>query len=278
MADENKTFIYWEDTTFDFTKNTYTRWLDFIDKELYKPDRNWELIVLFWHPSMWKTEFAFFVMRNNIKLWIPTIFFWLEIGKKAIIQRACLKMVWVDQNQYDSGNVSDYQKTMLEEKRKKMETDFGDVLVWISKTPTIDELIAEMDRQFWWWCKLFIVDNLWKIDMEWKTENEAFANISSKLQTFALSNRVQVILLHHVIKQSSTKGKEIDDIFDLKPAGDEWFRGSKKIKDNAIRMIEIYRKFDSNDVFLFQYKHTPTGKRWMVQLIFEQWEYMEEAF
>lgn len=274
-------FVYNEDTKFDFTKNPYTWGLDILNKELYRPDKNGELIVLFGHPMMWKTEFSFFLMRKNMEIWIPTLFFWLEIWKKAIIHRACLKMCWVDQNTYDEWNCTDYQKAMMEDKRKYMEEKFWNILVSITKTPTIDELIDEMETKYIRnWCRVFVIDNLGKIDMEWKTENDIFWVISWKLQTFALSHQAQVILLHHVVKQNAwnSKWKDIDDIFDLKPAGEEWFRGSKKIKDNAIRMLEIYRKFDSDDVYLFQYKHWPTGKRAIWNIKFIQWEYIESDF
>ena len=81
---------------------------------------------------------------------------------------------------------------------------------------------------------------------------------------------------HHASKPPKAKNGDphgvLEETIILWPYG---FRWSEKIHDNATRLVEIYRNRGADATWLIQYKHTPTDTRWLVELVFNKWEFEE---
>lgn len=262
---------------FDFDKNKFTRWLDSLDKNFRKPDTLWELIVLFWSPGSWKTEFCFFLARNNGKNAIATSYFALEVPEDAILKRWSLRKLWLSWEDLDFDRLTWEDKIRVQKYLDDFKRDTKDFMkiISITSSPTIEDLLEKMEQERQDWKTFFIIDNLWKIDWN-PEENVRFADITSKLQTFAYKNKVQVVLQHHTVKAFRTKNDSVETAFESKIFWPDWFRWSAKIKDNATRMVEINRMYSTNETNLLQYKHSPTWTTWLEKIYFDKWEYTSD--
>ena len=252
-------------------------WLDYVNNEFIKMDDNGELIVLYWPPWSWKTEFWFFVSKANKEA--RTVYFCLEIPEDTILKRWALRKNWLSWADVDSNNISQEQQEKCINSINYFKSSTKDYfkMVSISEQPSIEQLLYKMELE-----KkdktIFIIDNLWKITWD-DNENVRFADITAKLQTFAYNNRCWVMLQHHTIKPpAQNKSKDIENVFAQSLFWPYWFRWSQKIFDNATRMIEIHRDYQNNKTMLLQYKHTPTDTRRFVELSFDRWEYKPFTF
>lgn len=261
-----------DEVVVDFSWNRPSLWLDYIDEKFRRLDPGWELTVLFWPPWSWKTEYWFFFAKANRKY--KTIVFCLEIPKSTILSRRALRKFWIRWTEVDKWVVPDYMQWVVNDEIKKFEEESKDYLRMISikSQPTIEQLIDKMYKESDW-KTIFIIDNLWKIKWD-DNENIRYADITSKLQTFAYNNRSWVMLQHHTVKPAdSNRQKSSDQVFSVWIFWPYGFRGSQKIYDNATRMIEIHRDYDTETAMLFQYKHTPTDAKGTVELVFKNGEY-----
>ena len=249
-------------------------WLDYMDREFRKMDKYWELIVIFWPPWCWKTEFGFFVAKGN-KENLKTVYFCLEIPEQTILKRRALRKRWYTWEDIDYNRLTNEQEFLVQNdlNRFKAESKKYLTMISISQSPTIEQLIDKMESEYTENI-LYIIDNLGKI--QWNDdENKRFEEITSKLQTFAYGKKCWIILQHHTVKPPPKKDKDIENVFAQSLFWPYWFRGSQKIFDNATRLIEIHRDYANNKTLMMQYKHTPTDTRWFVWLSFEQWDYRE---
>lgn len=259
----------------DFSTNRTSRWLDYIDDNLWKFDPGGELVVLYWLPWSWKTEICFFIARHSQT---RTAYFCLEIPEETIIKRRALRACWYTRQQVDN-----WQLSLLEQERLQLATNNfknslnGKVdMISINQQPTVEELMDYMQK-YAGQGNIIIIDNLWKI--KWDTnEIIRFEDISAKLQTFAYKTKSIVILQHHASKPPKSKNTDpnsvLEEVIILWPF---WFRWSEKIHDNATRLVEIYRDRRGDATWLLQYKHTPTDTRWWVSLVFDRWEFIENV-
>lgn len=251
-----------------------SRWLDYLDKEFRKLDDAWELIVMFWPPWCWKTEIGFFIAKANKD--IKSVYFCLEIPEDTILKRRWLRKNWLDWEDVDYNKIEEHKQVACvntinyfkKESKKYLK------MISISEQPSIEQLLLKMEQE-----KedktIFIIDNLWKITWD-DNENIRFADITSKLQTFAYNNHCRVILQHHTIKpMSNNKQKDLDNVFSTPLFWPYGFRGSQKIYDNCTRLMEIHREYEAGKTQLLQYKHTPTDTRWLAEIAFEKWDFIE---
>lgn len=263
-----------QDLEMDFGRLArYTRWLDVLDKKFGKPD-NGDLIVLVGYPWMWKTEFSFFMSRQNLKKGNRVAYLSLELTKKQLIHRIARKSAWVSYQDFQNGNYSERQIEIIKQEIQRFKEQDKLWMIWANNEPSIDELeelIRECNDK---WFQMIFIDNLGKI--EWcATDLDRQAKTTSKLQTIKNELNLDITLLHHLRKPSKS------DV--LKPWWGSAFSGSQKIKDNCSVMVEIRRDLDpyetrpekKAEVLFLQYKQTWDGITWAQEMYFNRWEYNE---
>ena len=256
-----------------FTKSPYTRWLESVNRKFWKPDIR-DLIVLFWFMSSGKTNFTYYVARKNIELWIKVCYVSLELPEYDMKLRIARQSAWVWKNDFQNGNYDDNQKAIMEI-----------IFEWLNKQEEL-HIIKPENSEMWtimktcreyydMWCRLFIIDNLDKINWD-SNDNTRYQNISSQFQDFKNENNCAVILIHHAKKPSNKQ-------FAYSPAWMSGLRWSQKILDNATQVIEIYRDLDPDItdedkkvVTLYQYKDTFEWSNWYVEILFDKWWYVEK--
>lgn len=258
----------------DHTRKTpFTRWLETVNKKFTLPDN--ELIVLIGHPWMGKTEWCFFLARQNIAKGNKVAFYSLELSKQAMLERTARRQAGVTRYDKQIQNYNLTQKQYADQYLAELQnTDWLDI-IGIKKAPTIDELEKEINEQYAIGYRMFFIDNLGKIDIQGANEIDAFGSITSRLQTLMGQLNCPIILLHHCSKPQ--KYQQF-----IKPAWPSGFRWSQKILDNCTRMQEIWRLVDPDaatsdpEVTLFQYKHWPSGNVGRVEMLFDRWDYKQK--
>lgn len=258
----------------NYKQTPFTRWLKKIDKAFGKPDTP-ELIVLFGYASCWKTEFTYYMARQNVSNWEKICYISLELPEYDMKLRIARKSAGINKYDFQTGNYSEQQKQI-------METTFDEVdsleNLYIIKPNINDMAHIETTIRKWYdaGCRMFIIDNLDKI-IGSENDNTRYQDISSSLQDLKNENNICIMLIHHAKKPTSRDRQ-------YEPAGMSGSRWSQKIMDNATQSIEIWRDLDPEQVdpksrsrvYLYQYKDTAEWNNNATDIYFKSGIYTEE--
>lgn len=218
-------------------KNKFTWGLKKLDKILSKPDLM-ELITIYWGAWTWKTEFTHFVARANADNWVKVCYISLEMPREQLALRYALKRAGIKEYiEYQDKKYTSHQWELIEQYYKEFINYPNIALVWEDRLYTVQELLSDNREQVWvmqeyydMGYRMFIIDNLWKIQSA-KNEWESQWEITSLLQSWKNKNKACVFLIHHTGKKQ--KGTEAS------------MRWSQKIIDNSTRVIKLERDSDS---------------------------------
>ena len=98
----------------EYCKTPFTWGISKLNEKFGKPDIK-ELIVLFGYMSAGKTEFAYFVARQNIKLDNKVGFISLELDEDSMKLRIARKKANVSKIQFQDKRYTDVQERMMQE-------------------------------------------------------------------------------------------------------------------------------------------------------------------
>lgn len=256
-------------------KNKYTWGLQKLDRKLSKPD-NMELITIYGGAGTGKTEFTHFVARANADNWIKVCYISLEMPREQLALRYALKRAGIKEYiDYQDKNYTESQGKLIDQYYKEFIEYKNVVLVWEDKQHTIQDLLSDNKENVWlmtqyydMWCRLFIIDNLGKIQ-SWKNEWEAQGEITSALQSWKNKYKTCVFLIHHTGK----KQKWVE-------ANMRW---SQKIIDNSTRVIRLERDSDTEAtpiekarLDILQEKNSMWGSYDATECYFDKWVYVDE--
>jgi replicative DNA helicase len=252
--------------------NEYTRWIDWMPNWLWKFNKR-DLVVLAWYPSCWKTEFTYFIAKENAKIWIKTLYISLELKPEDMFIRIARKKAWVSKLDWQERKLTNEQFETIDLEYKKLQNIKDIQILSYEEAPKVERIIETMDkyREMWFW--LFFIDNLWKIVWE-QNEITRFWEITSKLQDYKNKHNICVWLLHHLSKPN----KQVQ----YKPWWASAIRWSQKIIDNASLVFELYRNLDPDEedkdekkiTKLILLKDTMDWATWTVNLEFNKWDYL----
>ena len=255
----------------EYVKTPFSRWVKKLNERFGKPDLK-ELIVLFGFMSAGKTEFAYFVARQNIKLGNKVWFISLELDEDSMKLRIARKKACVSKIEFQEKRYTEIQEQLMQKTLTELDEQKWLFLICPEAKDT-GSLMIQLRELYDKWCRLFIIDNLDKI--AWSSdENERYKTITNALQDFKNENSVCILLLHHA-KKPPKAGEYL-------PAGMSGLRWSQKILDNATQVIEIRRDLDPDnkdnrdEVMIFQYKDTFEGANGVETIYFKKWDYYEE--
>lgn len=253
----------------------YTRWLDKLDKILSKPESQ-ELMIVYWWGWTWKTEWSHFIARANADKGIKVCYISLEMPREQLARRYAIRRAGIKSYyEYQEWKYTDHQKWLIEQYYKEF-IDYPNIaLVWEDKWYTLQDLISEDKENVWLMTyyydmgyRMFIVDNLWKIETSQK-ERDAQAEISSKLQTRKNKYNTNIIVIHHTGKKKTWVEASM--------------RGSQKIYDCATRVIKLERDNDPQatpalkcQLKIYQEKFSMRGNYEETECYFDRGVYVEE--
>lgn len=233
-------------------KPEFTWWDKWIDDNIWKM-RRWQLIILAWETWAWKTTFATFMARYNLK----SCYYVLEDKVENIASRYAIKRAWITKSELNEWTWWDIKQRLYEQAYRNFRNDLTMVDIW-QKTE-IEALLLSMKEMKDKWYGMFFIDNLWFIIGKWKDETEQTADISAKLVSFCLKENVCVVLLHHFKKWAKAER----DISQL--------RWSWKIWDDAFTVITYKRDYEQT--FLEVYKDRTWWDLQTYEITYDRWDF-----
>ena len=255
---------FWNINRFDRGIEGMPDWLWCFDKK--------DLVLLAGYPSTGKTEFTFFLAKENAKNWQKVLYISLELPAQQLIERLARKKTWITKKMRQDNDITEQQMNNMERQFNKVKDLENLVIAGYKSSPNVDMLEDTIRKYKKQGFDLFFIDNLGKITGE-DNENKRFDIISSRLQDLKNNQDICIFLLHHLSKPQRNMA--------YSPWWPWAIRGSQKLIDNSSLVFEIYRDLDpdaiENDkkrVELILYKDTMDGATWIVELEFQAGEYV----
>lgn len=260
------------DIQMDFgVKTPFTRWLSSLDKKFW---RIWlhQLVVTIWESQSWKTEYTFFQARKNADRWNKVCYIWLEMDKKKMITRICLKTAWVTKQEWDDHTYSDKQRDIMNNKFNELKNYKNLEIIYMSK-PTIDNIKDIIIEMHWKWFEFFYIDNLWFIVWD-MPEIELTALAIRELKDLTNNLPLSINLLHHFNKWG-TKDRTW-------PRWMASIRSSWKIENDVDYVVQVRRDLDEDlpqeerkYVWIYLQKDRVWWEPSRCGIIFDRWNYIE---
>lgn len=250
--------------------NLFTRGIEWMPDWLGCFDKK-DLVTLAGYPSSGKTEFTFFLAKNNANNRQKTLYISLELPSQQLVERLARKKSWITKKQRQDQDITEQQMDRMNLEFNKIKNIKDLEIVSYKHAPTVEMLEATMKKYKDKWFNLFFIDNLWKIAGN-SNENTRFDNITSSLQDFKNHNNCCIFLLHHLSKPWKQ--------FTYMPWWIWGIRWSQKIIDNSSLVFEIFRDLDPDadqddkrKVQLILYKDTMDWATGNIDLEFDRWSY-----
>jgi len=251
-------------------KNYFTLWLKKLDRAFWMP-AGWDLVLLAGFPSMGKTEFNYFVARENSKH-CKVLYFALELPEEAMKNRLSMARASIWKYEYQTASYTPHQKQLMDDYRKELDAYKNLEFISYKNNPNVDYLIEEISKNS---ANLVFVDTMGNLDGP-ANEIEKLAEITRKLRSYVNQSGKCVFLLHHLNKP---KGNELFNAGWLAK-----FRWTQKIIDDSTLVFEIRRDIDTDNnvpvdkarVEIYQYKDTTCWVTWQQDIYYDKWRYVEE--
>lgn len=249
----------------------FSFWLSTIDKKFGMP-QVWDLMMIAWYPSSWKTEFSYFMARKT-SLTDKVLYFSLEFSENAMKKRLARKVAWISKYEYQKKLYTESQKYIMDETYKKLDSYKDIEFINYEWTPTVEDIIEDIKKRPQY--EIIYIDAMW--NMWWDiNENIRYANITKLLRLYVRNHDVCIMLVHHMNKPSASEA--------FRPWWIAKLRWTQKIVDDCTLIFEVFRDQDptlenwkeKSTVSVLQYKDTQDWATWVQDIYFSRWEYTEE--
>ena len=233
-----------------------------------------DFIVMTWERGDWKTTFAFYMARENAKMWHKVLFLSLEMDTEQIYEDIARRYSWITINEEFENKIPEIKQKAFEKKLREIKTISNMFLQWVRRWSGINWIaIKEIIWQNIY--DMVYIDNLDLIQWKDKQENnDKQKEIVTQIMWYTSENQVPIVLLHHYRKKSwQTKwNRWMDDV--------SW---TWKIADWCDRFVHVIRKNkmssiadETKETTLFLEK-----ARWynpcIRKVYFEKWEFTDNV-
>lgn len=235
----------------------------------------WDFCILWWYQYSWKTAFAHNMCLYNASNGIKTMFYTLEMSTKQILLRNARAKYWVEADEFALQKKNHPMYAKIKEEYERQQNIENYEMIWLpdAEDRFIDKLIEHMKQKMQEWVQLFVIDSLWKIKTQQRSEVDAFGEISDKFRTLMTYSPSALVVIHHMWKPSKKEWMK-------KPWGIAWLRWTHKVSDDATKIMEYWRpqfveqdSMVTNESMFLLYKDTIWEKQWCCQLEYSMWEF-----
>lgn len=242
------------------SKTPITRWVQWID-DYFGMIEYGSLVVFTWRAWSGKTEYCFFMARQNADRWEKTVFLSLEMTRQKLLERTARKRLWITVKEWNQKSFDNNRKEKFNDELNKL-ADYNNLSMFTTNNRSIEWIIKLIQDQYLKWVKLFFIDNLWFITWkEWETEFEVQARAVRELKWLTNTLWITIVLLHH---QKKWDWRTIDNY--------SLTRGSGKINDDADWCMTIKREGQYSSIEC--YKNRDNWECWLIALEFVKWNFI----
>lgn len=247
----------------------FTWWLKSLDDKMWRIDYH-KFLIAVWESWSWKTEFTFFQARKNADLWNKVCYIWLEMTKKNMISRICVKRAKVTKEQWDNKTFSESQRSLMNDEYKKL-WNYKNLDIEHIENATLDWIKEMIMNKMKEWYTLFYIDNLGFITWD-DDELKLAREISRELKEMTNLYKITIVLLHHFNKWNSQER--------AMPRWLSSMRWSWKLENDADYVFQVRRDlsewWDNVTTILLQKDRiwwTPAS----IDIIFDRWDYIDKV-
>lgn len=245
-----------------------TWWIDEVDRKFGLLDFN-KLVIVPWEAGSGKTTFTIQQAMANARNGIKTAYLSLEMWAKGLVVATAKKAAGIEMQTVVGSAipVSDRQKEIFKETVAEMTTLENLDLIGYAESLTLKSFEKELERLADVYDLIFI-DNLWFIGRtDTRKESELTPLITEICMNVRKNFKVTVIALTHM-----TKGSEKQEW----PRGRSAIRGSWKVIDDADKIVQVFREWNSTSIIL--QKDRDNGLNATVPLVFSAWRFSGDCF
>jgi len=253
---------------FEHNWHYFTLWLEKLDKRYWMPE-TWDLVLLAWYPWSWKTEYAYFMARQNSKN-CNVLYFTLELPEDSMKKRLARNTAWISKYEYQMKTYTNTQKEKMDQKYNGLDLYKNIEYISYEQSPTVDTIIDEIKKRD---TEFVVIDALWNM---WWDANEItrLSSITKQLRLLVKNNNICVVLIHHMNKPRT-------EMESLKPWWLAKLRWTQKIVDDSSIILEVWRDQDPEQedtkekatVKIYQLKDTIWWVTWVSNIYYNRWEY-----
>lgn len=239
-----------------------------IDSTIWLFDYN-KLIIVPGEAWSGKTTFTIQQAMANARNWRKVAYLSLEMGAKGLVVATAKKAAWIglQKEVWIGVETTEAQRQKFKEVVAELTTTpnldligYVDSLTLKSFEKELNKLAVDYD--------LIFIDNLWFIGRtDWRKEAELTPLITELCMNARKAHKVSIIALTHM-----TKGNEKQEW----PRGRSAIRGSGKVVDDADKIVQIYRAWNSTN-FILQ-KDRDNWLNANIPLIFNKGKFEADVF
>lgn len=208
----------------NYTWTYYSRWNKVLDAMIWFNEDH-DLIVIHWKYNSWKTTFSTNMANTAWEKGIKSVLFTLEMNKEKLKKAQAIWRVWLTKPEIQEKRYTDEQLQKMKDIYNNYDKNF--LLVWEWQSVDISDLCNNIRKLYEEWYKLFIIDNLRKINVPWaKTDNQVDIAKMQALQSLKNELPICIVLIHHDNKWWT------------------WFSWTQVIWDLADTIVHVTKKLD----------------------------------
>ena len=227
-----------------------------IDNQIGKL-RKWQFVILAWETGAWKTTFATFMARNNPK----SCYYVLEDSFENIASRYAIKRAWITKEELNNWSWSEYKENAYNKAYERYAGQ-GVKFIDVGWKIVVEDLMQSMLEYKAKGYEMFFIDNLGFILGDWESEAIMTADVSKKLLSFCINEKVCIVLIHHFKKAQWLFEREISDL-----------RWSGKLGDDAFTIVYYTRDWENEVTKLEVKKDREWGDIKKYEIGYNMWDF-----
>lgn len=214
IQDDKKTFTETFYETVDTLGKRWDKICDFWYQWLnnMKGYVEWNLIIIWARPKVWKSAFALNLIDRIATQWIKSVLFSLEMNKAEIAERYI--SLYSRTSSYRLDYVTEEEKKHISKKAvEKIESI--ELMQVVDNIYKAEDIYLNIRRYAHDWHKIIFIDYLQLIQVDWKeTKNDKIWSITSMLKRLASELKIAIVCLAQLNRDAANNTPELHNLRD----------------------------------------------------------------
>lgn len=171
----------------------------------------WNLIVVWARPKVWKSTFVINLMRRVSEQWIKTALFSLEMNRTEISERFISMLASVSSFRLD--HLTDLEKAEVSKQTNKY-VEIIQRMEVIDNVSSAEKIYMNIRKLWGEWYKVIYIDYLQLISWEWSNANERISKITTALKRLASELWICIVILSQLNRDGAKWTPELHNLRD----------------------------------------------------------------